>query len=395
MGDAEAVAAMRRDERFTGTPAIVVDMHQEGLLTTINGWKASEGGDVSHRGFTDCCCLLLFLLTICFSGFELWHGYRHGDVAKLVHGISWDGTICGGDKHLLYWCKQGAGWTNLSDGICVSECPTRNDTSHLCPDPPVAHTVNKTVPGGFTVQVTVDRSLTPRPDYPTVATVGMYCLPRSSEDGAEAVFLQSGLDGWTSAVVLSLKGVYAHTEDLARVALLQMILCFVFVFALSRCLMITLVLVLAVEIAGLATLTLWLGSQSAIPSDPVFLLDPYDPNFKKYWTVLACGASAFSLVAFASFVGSFLKSARKVREPIYEASRVISSVPSVLISPVIQVLVKLAFVVVGLVGLALLVSLGDVEGPSVAGLHVGPRVSALEVSGVGRYLRLSRPRIRM
>ena len=110
----------------------------EPQLTQRANLKSSK-----HRKCTDCCCFLIFFLSVGVMMLIQTAASTLGDPNKLLHGTDYAGTICGiGDmaaKPYTHYPRLGADlvsqrgkfavepWNIQLYGLCVEACPAQGD----------------------------------------------------------------------------------------------------------------------------------------------------------------------------------------------------------------------------------------------------------------------------
>ena len=113
----------------------------EPQLTQRANLKSSK-----HRKCTDCCCFLIFFLSVGVMMLIQTAASTLGDPNKLLHGTDYAGTICGiGDmaaKPYTHYPRLGADlvsqrgkfavepWNIQLYGLCVEACPAQGDDVH-------------------------------------------------------------------------------------------------------------------------------------------------------------------------------------------------------------------------------------------------------------------------
>jgi len=148
---------------------------------------------------TDLGALVAFILAIIWMFGALFYAGGHGDLRRLYHGLDYTGQLCGLDdvaqRPFVFWCTnpgrptnnttahgqpifESSATLNLEHPICVESCPKNSSTHHRCL--PGSHNIEVVAddsPGNFAANTTNDLHLVQ--DYETYHVAGRYCFPRS------------------------------------------------------------------------------------------------------------------------------------------------------------------------------------------------------------------------
>lgn len=344
--------------------------------------------DADPRQCTDRCCFIVFLAYIAVMVHIFVYSLEHGNINKLVHGIDWQGQICGvspnvTDKSLLYWCPDPLGLSLGKDGICVSSCPSATSTKHKCPGTPhqvTTHTAKSN--GDETVTLTVSRDLTWTQDVATSNILGMYCLPNKQPALLSSVSQMPQLSGTTSQIVLALKGMYDSWIFLVCVAIFAMIAGFIFLFVLTFFVQILVYLVLSIVflfLLGGGGYMVWMAFN---PDYNLYTSYCTPDDAKKY--ALITGIVVLVLWVLYMVAIACAKTALKVTIlSIKKACETLQDLPTLAFAPLVQIAVQSIIVVVVLYGVGWVASMGKIASqPSPVS------ASGVSVSGVGRSLQL-------
>lgn len=181
--------------------------------------KEEKDALIRPRRCTDCLCLLLFFVALAGMVKVLEEAFRLGDIRRLYHGINFQNKVCGVDIEVayepyLYWCTKGghamtkdaiaaagiapfildpssqrevdlssvaallAGGSSLDfeNPICVSECPQSTSTYNSCLKGVTEVTGPMAANGTFSVVQTYDFGLVQ--DHVTYDFAERFCLPK-------------------------------------------------------------------------------------------------------------------------------------------------------------------------------------------------------------------------
>lgn len=153
-----------------------------------------------HRHVTDRCGCSLFLLSLgLFWAMMIFAGF-HGRPLRLVHGVDYQGLVCGIDsgvatKPFMYWCgtrDQDNPWTddgtnlpgqlNFHSKTCVEACPTSaNPITVACLQRNELEESRHNLADLTSFGLTVNQKIVAQTSYPTIASNRM-CLPDGDAD---------------------------------------------------------------------------------------------------------------------------------------------------------------------------------------------------------------------
>eukprot|EP00928_Gymnodinium_smaydae_P039420 TRINITY_DN26933_c0_g1_i1.p1 TRINITY_DN26933_c0_g1~~TRINITY_DN26933_c0_g1_i1.p1 ORF type:complete len:700 (-),score=135.14 TRINITY_DN26933_c0_g1_i1:39-2138(-) len=148
-----------------------------------------DGSGMAPRRCTDVTCLLVFLVFLGGMGYVMSWALQNGNPRRLVHGLDFEGRLCGVDpgvetKPFLFWCPSGAVDSlghplalDLKSPICLSSCPGTAAETVPCSGPRKTGTKSTGTPPYLTYTDTIEYSLVPRTTYVTEELAGLYCIP--------------------------------------------------------------------------------------------------------------------------------------------------------------------------------------------------------------------------
>jgi len=416
MADNEAKANLRK--------ALLFVEHDEGAahLKTINSMNSiseDEGNESRARQCTDVGCSLFFLVSI---GLMVWlnsYARENGEWARLTHGFNWNNDLCGGstsptkDSPYLFWCQKNLLARNLSDGICVKSCPSSTETSHYCPGPPTQvrtyqnndgsgsvitevkfRALNATAQGSYTVTMGVKRDLVASEDYNTTELLG-YCLPSYGSDLFKTFMSASSTQNAIQQVVLGMSYLQQEYHLVLWIGVFAMALGYFFLFVVNQAVMILMiVMIVLVDFALLISgggLIYFAQCSSAMVNGtnvPNCLLDVW-PTTALYRDNQASFTTIGGIILVLWLVATIClccakKAITDVAEALKNSAVLVAQMPTLLLQPLVQVIIKLPLLMVLCIGLAWLVSLGK---PTP--MTLTDTVTGSTVSGMNRHFEFS------
>merc|ERR1719253_389287 len=168
---------------------------------------------------------------------------------------------------MLYWCKEEAGFNGgalnkaggspsvsvtISDGICVSECPTDDKQTNKCPSQPIQ---KRTVVDCTTkptnklcdidpdtgepmekekVILTMTRNFKDTPNVATTPLLGMYCLPTAEAQMIKQIVHSPALNSAASRAAVAMTSVVKDRYFLIFVGVVCIILCYLYLFCIVK-----------------------------------------------------------------------------------------------------------------------------------------------------------------
>eukprot|EP00440_Ansanella_granifera_P047787 gb/GFBE01051763.1/.p1 GENE.gb/GFBE01051763.1/~~gb/GFBE01051763.1/.p1 ORF type:complete len:641 (+),score=109.81 gb/GFBE01051763.1/:1-1923(+) len=350
------------------------------------GGRSQNAQVTFRRKCTDGGCLAIL---IAFLGC-MWYLYSRaraeGNLAKLTHGFDWKGSICGVDeavreKPLLFWCNPSDGPDDLSllDGICVQRCPSGPEEFHLCPGPAIPFEVDRYIDAGRQsqeVMIGMRRNLTMKPAYSSVEALG-YCFPHENLVLLQKVMERTHVSSLAKQVVLAGQGAVESWQFLVIVAIACIVIGYGFLFIIWY----SFDKLMYGLIVGAHLLL--------VASSLAFLYAGFHPEhnvFRNYFSepvsrlsAWACSGLAFSVWGLFAALCCYNRDAMAVTiDSVKATCEVISSLPTMLLQPLLQSGVVVSLLLALVYGLAWLLSTGKVvplgepmeeNGIQIAGLH--------------------------
>mmetsp|Transcript_5937 Transcript_5937/g.14108 ORF Transcript_5937/g.14108 Transcript_5937/m.14108 type:complete len:640 (-) Transcript_5937:72-1991(-) len=354
-------------------------------------YEAKDAGvKVKPRACTDLCCLIILFAYMLGMAYVMTFSLANGNLDILTHGYDWEGRVCGVDNGveelpLLYWCVEGG--TKVSDGICVSECPTGTDTMHECPGPAEHETqVVAQSDGSTNVVVSVTRNLKNQTDIPTMEVLSMYCFPSENKAIVGQILKQAGLDGSTQKLVMGLHGVASSKKFLVGVMIFAIIAGYAFLFFLRVVVKpliyaIGLAMWLALLAASIYFILIASGKEDLEnPWDRV-LVSAEDQQKAGIWTA---GGLLVLFLLFSCFMVVAHRAVKITCASIEEACAALFKMPTLLLQPLLDTCLRVAAITFGIYGLAVVCSLGKV---TTSNAFVDPE-TGISISGLQRHLTL-------
>lgn len=338
--------------------------------------------DAGHKphGCTDILCVGVLIGALVGLGWTVSYARTSGDLRRLYHGLDFTGNLCGVDQNVtdkpyVYWCAEldpksvtrvggraplyGAlDKLDLEHPICVKSCPTTSTTSHSCFHARTT-AVGAIDPATGSFKETVTYDFRKVKDVPTFAVAGRYCMPQSTALMTQA---KSALHG-TSASSFLLK---ASEVANARAALLSsaglaFLLGYIYLYALEKfasllvhaCLLVSTIFPIA---AG--AFCIYASKTEGVD----FIAGTGDPALD-----LVIGSVCILLGAIIALITCFCRKSISLAIGCVEAAcECMFSMPSLLLEPLLNMLVKLVVLALLGAGLALLLSCGEVRRFSIA-----------------------------
>lgn len=93
-----------------------------------------EKGPLTNRRCTDLLCLLIFFVSVGFSGYITVYALEHGDPERILAPMDGNGKFCGMDEgyedypYLFYADLNFYLWAPYA--VCVKTCPQQSDASY-------------------------------------------------------------------------------------------------------------------------------------------------------------------------------------------------------------------------------------------------------------------------
>jgi len=307
----------------------------------------------ANHSCTDIICVLIF--AVCFAGLVpiLIYAKQNGDVRRIWYGLNYEHQLCGvdlPDQQYVFWCKKqggtllatATGFTNNLDfehPICVSECPKGSDTMNNCWSAV-----------GQTAMV---------PDYETKPWMGKWCLPEDPalKKGYQDQISNHKVSKYLKESVESAKHGWTY---LVGGVILAIILGYLYIFLVR---LLAPIIVYA-SMVGMIVLPALVGAYLiyAYYNDGVDGIPlSGDGDTDLYVGCFCLGISAlFLIVAICS-----CKSIGQTINVVKTAGVAMFKNPSLLLEPMINMVIKLTTWANLLMGLVLLISVGQPQSQKV------------------------------
>jgi hypothetical protein len=330
-----------------------------------------------HYGCSDIPCCCVFLIALVALGVVMGYGFANGDPRKLHHGIQWDKKICGVDAGVelmpyLYYCAptvtnavggivsavtgdhsaQGSlmGIT-LDHGVCVQACPVLQTPAQTLPSGNVASVF---APASVPQCVAAGGDAVP---YDTKLALNL-CVPNAiHENAANAV--TSGTSSLTSRIIKTVDSAYKGIWIYVLIFFVSIILGYAYMCFLKAC---------AACMVWLSIIAIFLISLVAgvymIIEAPTIGTNQVLEGFGDYSTnaTYAVGAIflfiAFAVLCLVCCCGHQIGDSIAAVEMTCD---VMVSMPTLLLGPVVQCILKIVLIMILLYGFIYLMSTGDVQ----------------------------------
>lgn len=355
----------------------------EGLFGEKEDPESDEerAGHVGHH-CTDIMCLLLFLGALVPIYWIGQYSHENGDLRKIYHGFNFLGELCGVDTNssnntlgkYLWWCEiEGQpGVLDLEHPVCRDDCPTSSTSSWPCYIGSSKSDPQYSSAGSFT-QVT-EYNFEERPDYESFVFAFRYCLPKDNAAMDQIVGVLD--DHWSTRWIMDFSGLINAWLALFFSGLLAIVLGYAYLFLLRCCAgplvwTCVVIMILAPLVMGLYFMTLIFdGGADGVGGTGDGMLDG----------IIGATLCTVSLV-FACLACCFRHSVEVAIGCIMAACECMFAMPSLLIEPLQNLLLKLTLLISMFIGLLWLMSTGemtkvtiqqyvyDVPGLNIAGVH--------------------------
>jgi len=283
------------------------------------------------------CTDVIFIVLAFVAGLGLssiWqYAEKHGDYRKLFHGYNVDGELCGVSprvalRPLLYFCPDSSAkeGVSLKKPVCVSSCPESRALVWEC--------------GDF--------------GYKATAVAGRYCLPTDEALLKHITEKVSSNDVYDFAQKVSeLPNAWLA---LAAAAAIAFVFGYIYLMLLETCagaLVWVCLLVVVAAPSSAGAYLIWVakfeGGWDGIPH-----AGNDEDNFAIGVGLAAAGAILFAIVSCSAH------SIETAIETVKVSADCLSDAPSLLLSPLIELLSKAATLTAMMVGFLLLLSCGEV-----------------------------------
>lgn len=301
------------------------------------------------RHCTDLPCHIVFI-AFCVGMVMLFgHGLESGNIKRLSHGINYENKICGVDPEVaenpyLFYCLMPGSETALSleFPICVSECFASNQSNIQCPS--------------------IDSAAGPVavPTYTSELYAGKICLPSSP-------FLRGQVLG-NSTLTDSYQRMVNAVDSIERGWFLILITFalstlagFIFLFMLRECakpIVYLCILIVLVASLGFGGYFVYRAQDALNEPDTAHESDALADN-RELQLYLGIGLLVFGVLFFFVACCCCKKAIEVAIAVVEEACNVLFEMPSLLLQPLMEVVIKGVVTIFLLYGLLLLVSCGE------------------------------------
>lgn len=380
-----------------------------------------DGSALAPRQCTDVFCLLIFIAYLGGMGYVMNIGVQNGNPRRLTHGMDYKGALCGvdpevADQSFLYWCPSGPTLPNgfptqldLSNPVCVHECPT-NFATHIACLGPTNTAVEKVGTAPYVmIKTVIVQTMMDRLSYPTMELAGLYCVPaKQMLDDAAALLprndtLTESLMGpngplGTSAfgiLVNGLGSVKRAWPVLIASAGLALVLSYVHLFVVrTAAKLIVNISILIINLFFWSVAIFFLigqvltGDLQAKWQQANWLYHQNTPDDAAHLS-LVVGCSGLLLGIISLLVYCLAKEAIDAAVAVVRAScDCVFGVPSMLLQPVLEAVSKIGLFAVLLFGLAWLVSCAKpvADTITVKGVQIGGLTRSFELTDDQKYM---------
>jgi hypothetical protein len=390
--------------------------------------------------FTDYLCLVIFIAYVVGIGYVMNYALENGDVRRLYKGMNYIGDLCGvdpvvEDKPMLFWCgKPGMiGDTgiptslNFDNPICVESCPKSDEDLVLCPQPSETKMERtKGKDGEFEVTTTIVQNVEREPGYPSKSMLA-YCFPTDLALSAQ-LFAEGPLSGYTSQVMMVGTSAMNASHVLITVAVLSFVLGYAYLFFLklfAKPLVVTVLLLLIGALFGASGYCILTATSTAelipdldssgdsgvkvVPTDLDVISDedgisekslqklasqypnlftPIAGDYAVETSYVAGGILAVLALVLTVMLFCAKESLEAAVACVQEATNTMFAMPSLLLQPATEVLVKiLVYMVLGY-GFGWVLSCGEITGAAA-------EIGGAKVAGVNRDFSYTEEQIYM
>jgi len=348
--------------------------------------RSVTGQEYERRQCTDPFCSVVLL---CFV-YGLYAVYcqatRDGNLAKLTHGFDWKGDICGvdnnvADRPLLFWCTSDLDQElSLLDGICVSKCPTGEESRSWCPGEAKPFRQNgPVIDEQQQVMIGMVRNLTLVSNYPTREALG-YCFPTQNSALMKSILDNTHVASWTKQAYLACHGAVESWRFLIGVGVVSVGIGYLFLLVLWY-FFAKLIYILLVAVHALLLFLTYASVNAGLHEDRNFFASYASPPTAR---TLAWGMAVLTVAVWALYTiaSCYSRNAINVTIDSVKAScEVLAAVPSLLLQPLLHSALLLTTLLSFLYGFAWLLSTGEVlpEGDSL-------REGGIQISGLRREI---------
>lgn len=341
-----------------------------------------KAAGMASRSCTDVFCLALFFGFIAGMVWIQMYAQENGDIRRLSHGFNFKGALCGvspgyDEKPYLYFCPTGLpipgtspplpSALDLIHPICVSECPQGPAQSFLCYGGAQVETMSPTnAEGDYKEVITYDFMRTD--GYASKPFMNRYCLPAQEKLAAE--LLENVSKGKVSQAMMKVGTVRAAYPALIAAAALAFACGYGYLFMLrvfARILVYGCILAIMCMSSGGGGFLIYMsqvGGVSKASGDATTDL------------VIGCVLIGIAVV-FMIIVVCKRKSIEISISVVEAACQCMFAMPSLLIQPAIEIVVKMVVLAFLLYGFMWVMSTGDVKSSKAT-------IGGVKVSGLSR-----------
>lgn len=367
--------------------------------------KSVDG--MAEPSCTDVPCLVIFLGFLVGMGYCVYYGLQNGDPRRLTHGFDYAGRLCGvdedvADRPLVFWCGDNTALVdgfptalNFKDPICEKECPDSAEVIVNCPQPSETKKILTGTAPLITETLTVVQEVKAMSAYPTKAMMNRYCFPAVKQDSP---LMQSLLSdpgsplASTGGRVLDAVGGCRRASIVLGVALvLAVILGYVYLFLLKK---LAKILVYSIVIGltllfVISSVAFWLTAYNVTgnqANSPIF--KRYDHDTAVLYSQILGGITGVLGLIMLILLACFHKSIDTAVGVVEAACSCMFSMPSLLASPILEMVTKVLFFGIIGYGFMWVLSSGEISASSAT-------IGGQKVSGVSRTFKYTKEEIYM
>lgn len=362
------------------------EFEDEAASMQVNRDPRTSGPKIKRRTFTDGVCLMTFALYMLVLAWILKFARDNGDIEKLTHGYDWKGQICGFtedviEKPYIYWCakKDAVNPTDptgpkipwqLSDPICVSECPNGTATS-FCPGQVVisAPITSTNSEGVQVTSRTVTRTEEWLPDIASKEAMYYYCLPENTPAVLEEIFGNGAMKNGFKTATLFLDAIDDGKWFLVLFGFMAILLGYAYLFILR-----TIIEPIIYATFALTDLSLLLlagyfyvihnpdfpGLGKFVKSND-FVTPVFGEANSKTISLYASIVSFILFVVFSIYFALANRAIQRTAKAVAGSFEALARMPTLLLGPVVQIFAQMFCFVCMITGLFVVLSLGEVK----------------------------------
>eukprot|EP00441_Pelagodinium_beii_P046861 CAMPEP_0197622848 /NCGR_PEP_ID=MMETSP1338-20131121/2970_1 /TAXON_ID=43686 ORGANISM="Pelagodinium beii, Strain RCC1491" /NCGR_SAMPLE_ID=MMETSP1338 /ASSEMBLY_ACC=CAM_ASM_000754 /LENGTH=697 /DNA_ID=CAMNT_0043192611 /DNA_START=57 /DNA_END=2150 /DNA_ORIENTATION=- len=364
--------------------------------------NAYDGSAMAQRKCTDLPCLVLFLTYLGGMIYVTNYAIQHGNPRALTHGYNYKGELCGVDvevlnKPLIYWCGAGGTEDNghpssldLQFPVCVEACPTGFDTAMACLGNEKVEVQTSGAAPYETTKTIITQSLVKQMSYPTQEFGGMYCVPHFIDEhilGHDPLTLSlMGPDGPLGSAYFHVASAFGGLRRCWLVLLgaipFAVVASYIYLFLLKYLAYPAIIISIFAMIAALLGAGVYFFLGQVLTGDSLLWWHGNNVLFRMYDDQTASELSKWVGVGFLLFglvftcvMGAMRDSINVATGCVIAACECIFSMPSMLLQPMTEAVIKVGTMAGLLAGMTLLLSTAemvpemmDVKGHVVGGL---------------------------